>query len=74
MNKNKTWRNLPRKSGGGRKPKHKTAMVKLNARVPDPVKAALIAEFGSVQKAVDALIIERIPDGIQDEASEVTQC
>jgi len=54
INKQKPTR-LP---GAGRKPRYKTAMVRLNARVPPEVKAALIAKYGSVQAAVDALIIE----------------
>lgn len=50
------WRTR-RKPGGGRKPKHGEPMVQLQARVPPAIRAQLIAEFGSVQKAVDALII-----------------
>jgi len=42
----------------GRPPLHDKAMVKLNCRVPPEVKAAMIAKYGGVQAAVDALVIE----------------
>ncbi len=51
-----------KRPGAGPKSKYTAPMVRLNARIPPSVKAQLIAEFGSVQKAVNALIIEpRLP-------------
>lgn len=55
----KTWRTKPRRPGAGRKSRYgNRPMVKLNARIPQRVKTLLIAEYGSVQAAVDALVIE----------------
>lgn len=62
-----TWRNKPRRPGGGRKPRYGSAMISLAVRVPPEVKAALVTEYGSVQAAVDVLIIEPLLEMIKSE-------
>jgi hypothetical protein len=47
-----------KRPGAGPKPKYDAPMIKLNARIPESVKAQLIDEFGGIQIAVDKLIIE----------------
>ena len=46
-----------RAPGAGRPSRYGEAMIGLPSRVPGSVKAKLIARFGSVQAAVDALVI-----------------
>ena len=57
----KNWRTLPRAPGGGRKPKWGKlgTMVRINARWPEQVKAAMIEKYGSEQVAIDELIIKQ---------------
>lgn len=45
-----------RRSGAGRPPKHKTPMKQCTIRLPEHWREALIAEFGSLQKAVETLV------------------
>lgn len=42
----------------GARPKYGVRMVQISARVPPDVKQRLIDEYGTIQGAVDALLIE----------------
>lgn len=45
-----------KRSGAGRPPKHGTPMKQCTIRLPEHWRDELIAEFGSLQKAIEALV------------------
>ena len=57
MTETKPKRGGPR-PGAGRPPKYSTPMLHASIRLPAEWQADLRAEFGSLQKAVEALVLE----------------
>ena len=45
-----------KRSGAGRPPKHEQPMKQYTIRLPEHWREELIAEFGSLQKAVETLV------------------
>lgn len=52
--------------GSGRKPKHGTRMVQKTIRLPRETLEQLEQEFGTLQKAVEALLIRGDTAGFRD--------